>query len=112
LVAYYSVTKDTSRASISIYINGFESKKKREKVMMEYKKKTNSKNNSDIALQTFSANFLSFTKPEKLNSLNGIDLILLNQFNPYIQISNPTYLIVKQNDGTYLKWKAMLMAEE
>ena len=108
LLAYYSTTKDTSRVSISIYINGFESKKKREKVIAEYK----NKRNSDSKLPTFSANFISVTKPEKLNSLDGVNYISTKQFNPYIQIQNPTYFIVKQNDGTYLKWKTILYAEE
>lgn len=108
LVAYYSVTKDTSRVSISIYINGFESKKKREKVIAEYK----NKRNNDSKLPTFSANFLSTIKPEKINSLNGVNYISTKQFNPYIQIQNPTYFIVKQKDGTYLKWKTIFFAEE
>lgn len=112
LLAYYSVTKDTTRASISIYINGYQSKKKREKITSEYKLKTNRKRAAYTKLPTFSVNFLSITKPQKLTSLDGFDYITANEFDPYSKIASPIYLIMRQNDGTYLKWKTTVLREE
>jgi hypothetical protein len=66
LLAYYSVEKDTSGASISIYINGYESKEKRKKIIAKYKNKANIKRDVYINLPTFSINFLSVKNPEKL----------------------------------------------
>lgn len=109
LVSYYSINKDTSRISIGIYINGFESKKRRAKAISEYKSK---KKREFAKLQSFSVNFLSLQKPEKLYSISGINYILLNQFDPNTQIPNPTFFIVEQKDGTYLKWKTSIVPIE
>lgn len=104
------INKDTTRCSISFYINGFETKKKREKAICSYKK--NAKNNS-LGLPTFSINFISSWKPEKLVSLNGIDYISITEFiKSNLKTTNPTFIILKQNDGSYLKWKVIILSPE
>lgn len=109
LLSFYSISKDTISCSIGIYINGFESKNKREKATNHYKK--NGSNNS-IGLPTFSVNFISFIKPEKIISLKNIKYSKLKDFNSKNPILNPTYFLVKQNDGTYLKWKTSIVSIE
>lgn len=43
---------------------------------------------------------------EKLISLDGINYISTTKFvKEYLKRTNPTYIIYKQSDGTYLKWK-------
>lgn len=50
--------------------------------------------------------FESFKKPKKLISLDGINYISTTKFvKEYLKRTNPTYIIYKQSDGTYLKWK-------
>ena len=105
------LSADLSGMSIGVYINGFESKKKREKLMAKYKKEINGGRGVYVTPPTFSVNFLSFSKPEKLTSLDGTSYILPQELNIY-KICNPTYFILTQSDGTYLKWSAVLVPIE
>lgn len=104
------VNKDTTSFSISIYINGFESKKKREKALSYHKKKNFKKN---LLLPSFTINFISSWKPEKLFSIVDIEHISVKEFaNSNLEITHPTYILLEQDDGSYLKWKVFHLAPE
>lgn len=111
LIAYYSVSKDTSKISINFYVNGYELKEKREKAIKARQDELNKQKRRDyVRLPTFSVNYFDFGKPEKLTNL-GCDYRALNELfegNTRFLI----YLIIKQDDGTYLKWSPMLLSEE
>jgi len=111
-VREYNIHKDTISARFSIYIKEYESKKERDKAIKIYNErvkniKTSGENPSDVRLPDFSIGFYVYnSKPEKLISLNGIKFMTINQFQDSIySASNPTYIIHKLTDGTYLKWK-------
>ena len=109
LISSYHVSSDTSSISLSIYINGFESKIKREKIISDNKKKMHTKRKQYIELPTFAINFLSLEKPEKLVSLEGIKYISAKDFSKSnFKTTNPTFIIVKQNDSSFLKWKTFV----
>ncbi len=113
LISSYHVSSDTSSISLSIYINGFESKIKREKIISDNKKKMHTKRKQYIELPTFAINFLSLEKPEKLVSLEGIKYISAKDFSKSnFKTTNPTFIIVKQNDGSFLKWKTFVLPIE
>jgi hypothetical protein len=111
LVAHYSVSKDTSRMSISFYVNGYESKQKREKAIKARQDQLNKQKRRDyIRLPTFYVNYVDIQKPEKMTILDG-DYRTLNELftgNTKFLI----YLIIEQDDGTYLKWSPVLLPEE
>ncbi|MEO8237609.1 MAG: hypothetical protein ABI576_05820 [Flavobacterium sp.] len=114
----YNIDKDTMNAHFSIYYKKYESKKEREIVAKVYNTKlknirTSGENPSEVILPNFSIVFyVSNRKPEKLQSLKGIKFITLKQFrdNNYVT-SNPTYIIHKLKDGTYLRWLAITIDE-
>ena len=109
LISSYHVSSDTSSISLSIYINGFESKIKRENVISDNKEKLHNKRKQYIELPTFSINFLSLEKPEKLVSLENIKYISAKDFSKSnFKTTNPTFIIVKQNDSSFLKWKTFV----
>lgn len=104
LIKSFKTNNDTTNLSIDIYINGYESKKKREKTTSEYKK-GNYIRKSIGGLPTFFITFQSFKKPEKLTSLDAINCISTTKFiKGNLARTNPTYIIYKQIDGTYLRW--------
>ena len=111
-VREYTIDKDTTGAHFSIYVKKYQSKKERDKATKIYNAKvknirTSKENPSDVRLPDFSIGFYVYnSKPEKLISLNGIKFMTINQFQDSIySASNPTYIIHKLKDGTYLKWK-------
>ncbi|MFW0737872.1 hypothetical protein [Flavobacterium sp. T12S277] len=114
----YEIDKDTMNAHFSVYFKKYQSKKERDKATEIYKDmvkniRTSKINPSEVRLPTFSISFLVYNeKPEKLKSLKGIKFITLKQFrdNDY-RTSNPTYIIHKLKDGTYLRWLAITMDE-
>ena len=109
LISSYHVSSDTSSISLSIYINGFESKIKRENVISDNKEKLHNKRKQYIELPTFAINFLSLEKPEKLVSLENIKYISAKDFSKSnFKTTNPTFIIVKQNDSSFLKWKTFV----
>lgn len=111
LIEFYKINMDTTSISVSIYINGYESKKKRTKCINDYKK--GKKVETSIGMPTFSINFIGLTKPEKLISIDKIDYISVKQFVlGDLKTSNPTYIIRKQKDGTYLRWSTNEMTVE
>lgn len=111
LIAHYSVSKDTSSISISFYINGYESKQKREKAKKERMDKLKKQKRPDeIWLPTFSVNYIDLEKPEKMKNLDG-NYRLLNEFNVN-NIPLQACIIIKQNDGTYLKWSTVMWQTE
>ncbi|HEY1196676.1 hypothetical protein [Flavobacterium sp.] len=111
LIAHYSVSKDTSRMSISFYVNGYESKQKREKAIKARQDEWNKQKRREyVRLPTFYVNYFDTEKPERMSSLD-CDYRNLNEL-----FENNTefliYLIIKQDDGTYLKWSPVLLPEE
>jgi len=114
----YKIDKDTLNAHFSIYYKKYDSKKEREIVTKIYATKfknikTSGENPSEVIPPSFSIVFyVSNRKPEKLKSLKGVKFITLKQFrdNNYVT-SNPTYIIHKLKNGTYLRWLAITMDE-
>lgn len=112
LVANYSVSKDNSSISISFYINGYESKQKRENAIKERNNILNKQKRREyIKLPTFSINLIDFGKPEKLSNLHcpykTLNELYVNSFPFQIYI-----IIIKQSDGTYLKWSTVMLPQE
>lgn len=112
----YTISKDTANAHFSIYIKKYESKKERDKETEIYNNRvknirTSGENPSEVRLPDFSIGFYTWdSKPEKLKSLKGIKYITIRQFQDSIFFAtNPTYIIYKLKDGTYLKWKTTTM---
>ena len=70
-------------------------------------RRTSGENPSEVRLPDFSIGFYTWdSKPEKLKSLKGIKYITIRQFQDSIFFAtNPTYIIYKLKDSTYLKWK-------
>ncbi|WP_123923561.1 hypothetical protein [Flavobacterium tructae] len=102
----YSINKDTTGASFSIYIKKYESKKERERVTEKYRNQIDDPDS--IGLPSFSVGlYVLNEKPKRIKSLKGIEFINIKQFqkNGYIT-SNPTYIIHRLKDGTYLQWSA------
>lgn len=114
----YKIDKDTMNAHFSVYFKKYQSKKERDKANEVYKDmvkniRTSGVNPDKVRLPTFSTTFYVFNrKPEKLKSLRGIKFVTLKQFqdNNY-RTSNPTYIIHKLKDGSYLRWLAITMDE-
>jgi|GEM_PF-1419163 len=114
----YKIDKDTINAHFSIYLKKYDSKEERDSVTKIYDTKvknikTSGENPSEVILPNFSIVFYAYNeKPEKLKSLKGIKFSTLKQFrdNNYVT-SNPTYIIHKLKDGTYLRWLAITMDE-
>jgi len=112
LVAHYSVSKDTSRMSISFYVNGYESKEKRDKAIKERQDKLNKQKRPDyIRLPTFYINYIDVQKPKKIITLDG-NYRTLNEFKNNTNTLFVIHIIIKQDDGTYLKWSPVLLPEE
>ena len=85
--------------SISFYVNGYESKQKREKAIKARQDQWNKQKRRDyIRLPTFSVNYFSMKKPERLKNLD-CDYRTLNEFN---KVPSQIHIIVKQDNGTYL----------
>ncbi|WP_157498585.1 hypothetical protein [Flavobacterium sp. F52] len=109
LVAYYSINKDTSMVSISFYVNGYESKQKRDKAIKARQDQWNKQKRRDyVRLPTFSVNYFDIGKPEKLITL-GYDYQTLNEFKG---VPSRICIIVRQDDGSYLKWSPIIFPEE
>lgn len=110
----YSVNMDSTSAHFSIYMKGFESKVKRERVIREYYKGPKNSNGEPTFVFTFTAFlFKPVMKPERIKSLNGIKYITVKEFrNSNYPVSSPTYIIHKLKDGSYLRWKTMFMPIE
>lgn len=107
----YSINKDTTSASFSIYIKKYESKKEREKVTEKYRNQIDDPDS--MGLPSFSVGlYVLNEKPKRIKSLKGIEFINIKQFqkNGYIT-SNPTYIIHRLKDGTYLRWSTITMDE-
>ncbi|MBF4494745.1 MULTISPECIES: hypothetical protein [unclassified Flavobacterium] len=112
----YTIDKDTMSAHFSIYIKKYECKKERDKASEIYNKRiknrrTSGENPSEVSLPIFSIGLYVFNqKPEKLKSLKGIKFTSIKQFQDSIDFAtNPTYVIHKLKDGSYLKWKTTPM---
>lgn len=115
-VRQYTIDKDTASAHFSIYIKKYESKKERNKATKIYNERiknirTSGENPSEVRLPDFSIGFYAYNrKPEKIKSLKGIKFISIKQFQDSIYYATePTYIIHKLKDGTYLKWKTYVM---
>ncbi|MFB9078801.1 hypothetical protein ACFFLS_11150 [Flavobacterium procerum] len=115
----YSISKDTTSASFSIYYKKYMSKKERDKAIKEYNKKienrkTSTDDPSSVFLPDFSVSFIAFlsnpvTKPEKLKSIKDLDYLTIAEFQDHNYVSTPmVYIIHKQKDGTYLRWETIV----
>lgn len=105
----YTIDKDTTGASFSVYLKGYESKKKRENALKRYNNLIGDP--SSESFPVFSIAFYVFSrKPERIKSLAGVEYITLKEFRDsnYPETS-PTYIIHKLKDGTFLKWEAHTM---
>ena len=110
LVQNFGVANDSSHASFSFYYRGFESKKKREEAIAKY---NSNRRNIGTTLPSFFVNFWSATKPENLRNIDKAKLTSLEKFvSENIIVSNPAYVIYRKEDGTFDKWKIILLAEE
>ena len=112
----YKIDKDTLNAHFSIYYKKYDSKKEREIVTKIYATKlknikTSGENPSEVIPPNFSIVFyVSNRKPEKLKSLKGVKFITIKQFQDSLYFArDPTYIIHKLKDGTYLKWKTSIL---
>jgi hypothetical protein len=108
--AEYSTNKDSMGCHFSIYKKEYESKKARDKAQKEYDNQIGDPNSAGMV--RFSIGFYAFNdKPERLKSLDGIKYITIKQFrNEYkYESTNPTYIIHKLKDGTYLKWSTITL---
>ena len=115
-VREYTFDKDTMNAHFSIYIKKYESKKERDKAIKIYNEKvknikTSGENPSELRLPDFSVGLYAYNrKPEKLKSLKGVKFITIKQFQDSLYFArDPTYIIHKLKDGTYLKWKTSIL---
>ena len=81
---------------------------------MNKKQKTKKKNfKKNLLLPSFTINFISSWKPEKLFSIVDIEHISVKEFaNGNLEITHPTYILLEQDDGSYLKWKVFHLAPE
>lgn len=110
VVNSFSINKDSTKMSIGLYIKGYESKKKREQSMIMFRKKYNK---AEFIAPTFTLNIISIEKPQKLKSLDNIKYLFASIFTKGdLKTSNPFFIIIKQKDGTYLKWKCSVLAVE
>jgi hypothetical protein len=106
----FSINKDSTLMSLSLYIKGYESKKKREQAMILFRKKYNK---AVFISPSFTMDIISLEKPEKLKSLDNIKYLFASNFSKSdLKTSNPFFIIIKQKDGTYLKWKSSVLAVE
>jgi hypothetical protein len=106
LLTNVSLGKDSTGLSFGIYINGYESSKKRADAIKKWKTRLDKKNSDYLRLPTFSINFLGFTKPQRISNLDGLKFITIREFSKgKFKVTNPTYMIFKQENGSYLKWK-------
>lgn len=112
------IHKDSTWTGFSIIREGYETKEKRQKERI----KRSQKRFPDMSLPPFYLNFYSTEKPVKLNFIKNItacvDIVTVNEFRqdefkmPKEARSGLFIFIKKLNDGTFLKWDAMLMAVE
>lgn len=116
LIEEYSINKDTTSASFSIYYKKYESKTERDKVRKKYKYLRSNPNKisgdpDKVVIPDFSVSLYSIgRKPERLNSLSKIQYITTRQFvDNNSKITAPTYIIHKLENGTYLKWETYTM---
>ncbi|MFW0737874.1 hypothetical protein [Flavobacterium sp. T12S277] len=107
----YSINKDTTGASFSIYIKKYESKKERERVTEKYHNQIDDPDS--MGLSSFSVGlYVLNEKPKRIKSLKGLKFINIKQFQKSgYKTSSPTYIIHKLKDGTYLQWSAMTTEE-
>ena len=109
LLQSIKVNDDSTSATFSIYINGSEHKENRDSSIKLYEQ--NSKT-SDQQMPTFSIAFYSIWSPEKIKDLKGIKFISLDQFKNSTLTNNIDSIIYKGDDGIYLKWKVVCLADE
>lgn len=103
----FYVKKDSSEATFSIYAKGFETKKLRDQAVRKFKnKKEGDPDNRWIP--DFTVSFISYSKPEKLKSIEKIKYLTMDEFrNNLFPQGYPMYFIYKSDNGNYLKWKVV-----
>lgn len=110
LIANLSINKDSTGLSFGIYVNGYENPKKRQEAVNKRNERLKNKNTDYVHLPTFAVGFIGFTKPETVNVFKEKNAISIDEFSKRsdIKITSPTYIIFKQPDGSYLKWKVFV----
>lgn len=113
-----NIREDSTFTSFSIVKGGFETEEQRKKVVEEYRRQVDPYQPPP----SFTINFISSWKPEKIMSIKEIDncvaLVTVDEFrkddfrSPSGTRSDLYSFIKKLPDGTFLKWIAGLMAEE
>lgn len=105
--------EDSTFTSFSIVKEGFETEEQRQKVREEYYRQVDPYQPPP----SFTINFISSWKPEKVMSIKEIDndcvrLVNVDEFRKE-KLGGSVVTFIKQlSDGTFLKWIAVLMAEE
>ncbi len=104
IVKSYILNKDTTSMSISLYIKGYQSKKKREKELALFKKKYH---NAIFKSPSFTIDIISTCNPDRLKTISDMKYLNAAVFcTGNLKRTNPFYIIIKQKDGTFLKWKS------
>ena len=116
LLKEYSIDKDTMNASFSIYYKKYESKIERDKATEIYNdrvknRRTSGENPSEVRLPDFSFVLYTFNaKPKRLKSLKGVKFITIKEFQDSgFKATNPTRVIHKLKNGTYLEWSTLAL---
>lgn len=101
------ITEDSTRASFSIIKKGFETEEKREKAWEEYYQGPPVEERYPI----FSIDFSSYSKPEKVKSIEELSCISLKEFRETggRGAGSVRFFFQKNPDGTFLMWDNILL---
>jgi hypothetical protein len=128
LVENYKINKDSSALSLKLYINGYELKENRNNFIRLFRH-LQKKNELGMVFingvriinpsSIFTLTLYNLNKPEKILNRNDINYVTVEEFcrnlskpsNP-TRLTNPTYIIYKLKDSTYLKWEVITIPEE
>lgn len=105
--------EDSTFTSFSIDKEGFETEEQRKKIREEYDRQVDPYQPPP----SFTINFISSWKPEKVTSIKEIDnncirLVTVDELRKDELGGSLVTFIKKLPNGTFLKWIAVLMAEE
>ena len=100
------INKDSTEARFSIFVDKYQTKVARDKAMQDYYNDPRDRNSA--GLPSFTVSFISFTKPVKIKSLTGINVLTMKQFRDKLFPQGyPMYFIYKSDEGYYLKWEVI-----
>ncbi|OYQ50358.1 hypothetical protein CHU92_00135 [Flavobacterium cyanobacteriorum] len=108
-----SITDDNKRAAFYIYNQGFEKKSLRDSISkIESRQRKGIKYPSPKKKVYKGVSFIALNPPEKLNSLDDIVLISLEDYRKHQfkgTNSRNTYIIHPCKNGGFLKWKVTIL---